>query len=356
MASIFKLGWSALTATRFAFANIKKRVGVNACHLFVFLAVPFAAQAAEPTTLLNASYDVTREFYKEYNAAFIAHWQQATGQTLAVNQSHGGSSKQIRSVVDGLPADVVTMNGVPDIDQLAKVALIPADWAKRLPNQSVPYTSTILFVVRKGNPKGIKDWSDLAKPGVAVVVPNPKTSGNGRYSYLAAWVYALHQPGGSEATARAFVRKIFTNVPVLDTGGRGASTTFAQRGIGDVLLTFENEVALTLKELGPDAVEAVVPSVSILAENPVVWVDKVVHKKGTEKAARAYLEYLYSPAGQELAAKYYFRPLDPASAAKYPGRFPALKLYSVPEEFGSWDQAQKAHFADGGTFDQIYEK
>ena len=322
--------------------------------LATLLAIPAAAE--EPTTLLNVSYDVTREFYKEYNAAFIAHWQQTAGQALAVNQSHGGSSKQIRSVVDGLPADVVTMNGVPDVDQLAKVALIPADWAKRLPNESVPYTSTILFVVRKGNPKGIKDWSDLARPGVSVVIPNPKTSGNGRYSYLAAWIYALHQPGGSEATAREFVKKIFANVPVLDTGGRGASTTFAQRHIGDVLLTFENEVALTLKELGEEGVEAVVPSVSILAENPVVWVDKVVKKKGTEKQAKAYLEYLYSPAGQELAAKYYFRPVDPAAAAKYPGRFPELKLYSVPAELGSWAQVQKVHFADGGTFDQVYQK
>jgi sulfate transport system substrate-binding protein len=357
MDSIFKFtGWSAWTSTRFTFANAKKRVGVNAFHLLALLALPFAAHAAEPVTLLNVSYDVTREFYKEYNAAFIAHWQQQSGQALTVNQSHGGSSKQIRSVVDGLPADVVTMNGVPDVDQLAKVGLIPADWATRLPNESVPYTSTILFVVRKGNPKGIKDWSDLAKPGVSVVIPNPKTSGNGRYSYLAAWIYALRQPGGSEATAREFVKKIFANVPVLDTGGRGASTTFVQRHIGDVLLTFENEVALTIKELGPDAGEAVVPSVSILAENPVVWVDKVVKKKATEKEARAYLEYLYSPAAQELAAKYFFRPIDANALAKYPGRFPELKLYSVPEELGSWEKAQKAHFADGGTFDQIYQK
>ncbi|MES1194773.1 MAG: sulfate ABC transporter substrate-binding protein, partial [Opitutus sp.] len=210
--------------------------------------------------------------------------------------------------------------------------------------------------VRKGNPKGIKDWSDLARPGVAVVIPNPKTSGNGRYSYLGAWIYARHQPGGSDATAQEFVKKIFANVPVLDSGGRGATTTFAQRSIGDVLLTFENEVALIQKELGPDAVEVVVPGSSILAENPVVWVDKVVKKKGTAKLAQAYLEYLYSPEGQELAAKYYFRPLDPAAAAKYPGRFPTLTLYSVPQEFGSWDKAQKAHFADGGTFDQIYQK
>jgi sulfate transport system substrate-binding protein len=321
-----------------------------------FVAALSAPMARGETTLLNASYDVTREFYKEYNPAFIAHWKKASGETIVINQSHGGSSKQVRSVVDGLPADVVTMNGVSDVNQLAKVGLIPADWEGRLPNNSVPYNSTILFIVRKGNPKGVKDWSDLVKPGVQVIIPNPKTSGNGRYSYLAAWIYALKQPGGSEAKAREFVNKLFGNVPVLDTGGRGATTTFSQRGIGDVLLTFENEVALILKELGPDAVEAVVPSTSILAENPVVWVDKVVNKRGTARVAKAYLEYLYSPEAQELAAKYYFRPLDPAAAAKYPGRFPALALYSVPEVFGSWAKAQQVHFSDGGTFDQIYQK
>lgn len=306
--------------------------------------------------LLNVSYDVSREFYKEFNPLFVAHWEKTSGGKLIINQSHGGSSKQVRSVIDGLEADVVTMNGVPDVDQLAKANLIPVDWAKRLPNDSVPYTSTILFIVRKGNPKGIKDWSDLVKPGVSVVIPNPKTSGNGRYSYLGAWIYALHQPGGSDASARDFVKKLFGNVPVLDTGGRGATTTFAQRAIGDVLLTFENEVALILKELGPDAVEAVVPPSSILAENPVVWVDKFAKKHGTEQSARAYLEYLYSPEAQELAAKYYFRPLKPESAAKYPGRFPAITLYSVPETFGSWAQAQQTHFSEGGVFDQIYAK
>lgn len=309
--------------------------------------------AAEPT-LLNVSYDVTREFYKEFNPLFAAHWEKTTGEKLNLNQSHGGSSKQVRSVIDGLQADVVTMNGVPDVDQLAKHGLIPADWATRLPNESVPYTSTILFVVRKGNPKGIRDWSDLVKDGVSVVIPNPKTSGNGRYSYLGAWIYALRQPGGSEASAREFVKKLFTNVPVLDTGGRGATTTFAQRGIGDVLLTFENEVALIVKELGPEAVEAVVPPSSILAENPVVWVDKVVKKRGTEKIAKAYLDFLYSPEAQELAAKYFFRPLDPQSAAKFPGRFPAIILFSVPEVFGSWEVAQRTHFGEGGVFDQIY--
>ncbi len=325
--------------------------------LLLALALAGGAQAGvAETTLLNASYDVTREFYKEYNPAFLAHWKATTGETLAVNQSHGGSSKQVRSVIDGLQADVVTMNGVPDIDQLAKVGLIPVDWAQRLPNASVPYTSTILFVVRKGNPKGIRDWSDLIRPGVSVIIPNPKTSGNGRYSYLAAWIYALHRPGGSDATARAFVQQLFHNVPVLDTGGRGATTTFAQRGIGDVLLTFENETALLLKESGPDAVEVVVPSASILAENPVVWVDKVVSKKGTAKAAKAYLEYLYSPEGQALAAKHYFRPIDPQALARYPGRFPDIPLASVPALFGSWSKAQQVHFADGGVFDQIYQK
>jgi sulfate transport system substrate-binding protein len=325
--------------------------------LALTLALAGAVQlGAAEQTLLNVSYDVTREFYKEFNPAFAAHWEKTTGEKLTLNQSHGGSSKQVRSVIDGLAADVVTMNGVPDVDQLAKAHLIPADWATRLPNESVPYTSTILFVVRKGNPKNIKDWSDLVRDGVSVVIPNPKTSGNGRYSYLAAWIYALRQPGGNDAAAREFVKKLFGNVPVLDTGGRGATTTFAQRGIGDVLLTFENEVALIVKELGPDAVEAVVPPTSILAENPVVWVDKVVKKRGTEKQAKAYLEFLYSPEAQELAAKYYFRPLKPESAAKYPGRFPAITLFSVPETFGTWEAAQQAHFGEGGVFDQIYLK
>lgn len=307
-------------------------------------------------TLLNVSYDVTREFYKEFNPLFAAHWEKTTGEKLKLNQSHGGSSKQVRSVIDGLQADVVTMNGVPDVDQLAKNNLIPADWATRLPNESVPYTSTILFIVRKGNRKGIKDWSDLVRDGVSVIIPNPKTSGNGRYSYLAGWIYALRQSGGNEAAAREFVKKLFGNVPVLDTGGRGATATFAQRSIGDVLLTFENEVALIVKELGPEAVEAVVPPTSILAENPIVWVDKVVKKRGTEKQAKAYLEFLYSPEAQELAAKYYFRPLDEKHAAKYPGRFPAITLFSVPETFGSWEVAQRTHFGEGGVFDQIYQK
>lgn len=324
--------------------------------LFGFLAVFGPAFAAEPVTLLNVSYDVTREFYKDYNAAFAAHWLATTGQAVTINQSHGGSSKQIRSVIDGLPADVVTMNQALDIDQLAAAKLIPTDWATRLPQGSAPSSSTILFIVRKGNPKAIKDWSDLVRPGVGVIIPNPKTSGNGRYSYLAAWGYAVRQPGGSETAAREFVRRLFANVPVLDTGGRGATTTFAQRGIGDVLLTFENEVALTIREFGGDQLEAVVPSTSILAENPVVWVDKVVAKRGTGALARAYLEYLYSPAAQELAAKHHFRPRDPAVLQRHAADFAPLTLFTVDEVFGSWGEAQRVHFADGGLFDQLYQK
>ena len=308
------------------------------------------------TTLLNASYDVTREFYKDYNAAFIAYWKNKTGETITIQQSHGGSSKQVRSVIDGLEADVVTMNQSLDIDALATTHLIPADWADRLPNKSVPSTSTIFFLVRKGNPKGIKDWNDLVRPDVSVVIPNPKTSGNGRYSYLAAWGYALRRPGGNESEARDFVKKLFGNVPVLDTGGRGATTTFAQRGIGDVLLTFENEIALTQREFPNEGFDVVVPSISILAENPVVWADKVTDKKGTTTIAKAYLEYLYCPEAQELAVKHHFRPLDPALLKKNADRFQPLPLFSVGEVFGSWSQAQKIHFADGGIFDQIYEK
>jgi sulfate/thiosulfate-binding protein len=312
--------------------------------------------AVSAVEILNASYDVTREFYKDYNAAFSAHWKAAAGEDVTVKQSHAGSSKQVRGVIDGLPADVVTMNQALDIDQLVKPGLIPAAWASRLPHESVPYTSTILFIVRKGNPKNIKDWSDLVRPDVQSIIPNPKTSGNGRYSYLAAWGYALRQPGGNETTAREFVKKLFANVPVLDAGGRGATTSYAKNGIGDVLLTFENEVTLTIREFPGEGFELVVPTTSILAENPVVWVDKVVKKRGTEKVAKAYLEYLYSPEAQEIAAKHYFRPRDTTVAAKYADRFPTLPLFSVADVFGSWAEAQKVHFADGGVFDQIYEK
>jgi sulfate transport system substrate-binding protein len=321
--------------------------------LWIMAAWPAGSLHGE-ATLLNVSYDVTREFYQEFNVQFALEWAKTSSEKVVFNQSHGGSSSQVRAVIEGLAADVVTMNGVTDVDQLAQAGLIPTDWSTRLPNGSVPYTSTILFVVRKGNPKKIKDWPDLARPGVSVVIPNPKTSGNGRYSYLAAWAYALHQTGGNDASARALVKGIFANVPVLDTGGRAAATTFAQRGIGDVLLTFESESALLLHELGPEA-EVVVPSVSILAENPVVWIDKVVAKKGTLKLAQAYLGYLYSPAGQDLAAKHNFRPIDNAVLAKHRNQFPDLPLLAVPDVFGSWAQAQKVHFADGGVFDQIYQ-
>ncbi|MBC8097033.1 MAG: sulfate ABC transporter substrate-binding protein [Akkermansiaceae bacterium] len=306
--------------------------------------------------LLNVSYDVTREFYQDFNSSFEQFWKEKTGQEVTINQSHGGSSKQARSVIDGLPADVVTMNQPLDIDVLhEKASLIPKDWASRLPNHSVPYNSTILFIVRKGNPKKIKDWNDLVRTNVSVVIPNPKTSGNGRYSYLAAWGYALKQSAGDEAKAREFEGKLFGNVPVLDTGGRGATTTFAQRGIGDVLLTFENEVALTLKELGDGKLEAVVPSVSVLAENPVVWVDRVVAKRGSQALAQAYLEYLYSVAGQELAAKHYFRPYNKAVLEKYPDRFKKLELLTVDELAGGWKKVHQTHFSDGGLFDQIYQ-
>lgn len=323
--------------------------------LSLFVLVASAALARPGTTLLNVSYDVTREFYVEFNSAFARHWKQQTGEIVVIHQSHGGSSKQARSVIDGLAADVVTMNNFLDLDILAdKGGLIPKDWANRLPNQSTPYFSTIQFIVRKGNPKRIRDWDDLVRPGVSVVIPNPKTSGNGRYGYLAAWGFALKRHGNDEAKARAFVSALFKSVPVLDTGGRGATTTFAQRGIGDALLTFENEVALTIKELGADGLEVVVPSISILAENPVVWVDKVVQKRGTQSLAKAYLGYLYSAEGQQLAAKHYFRPHDPAVLAQFPERFPKLELFTVGAVFGGWGKAQAVHFSDGGVFDQIY--
>ena len=320
------------------------------------LAMSYAAVSSSAATLLNVSYDVTREFYRDYNTAFAAYWKNKTGETVVVQQSHGGSSKQVRSVIDGLDADIVTMNQPLDVDALADARLIPPDWSARLPNKSVPTTSTILFLVRKGNPKAIKDWNDLVRPDVSVIIPNPKTSGNGRYSYLAAWGYALRRPGGNEQEAAEFVGKLFGNVPVLDTGGRGATTTFAQRGLGDVLLTFENEIALTQREFANEGFETVVPSTSIIAENPVVWVDKVVDKKGTTAVAKAYLEYLYSPEAQELAVKHHFRPLDPALLKQHADRFHPLQLFSVAEVFGSWAQAQKTHFADGGRFDQIYTK
>ena len=351
-----RLHLNDMVHTNHRFSKIMNTVRKLAVLYIILASVVVVGFQASAASLLNVSYDVTREFYKDYNQAFVKYWKEKTGETVTIDQSHGGSSKQARSVIDGLEADVVTMNQALDIEMLHdKAGLIPADWASRLPDNSAPYTSTILFIVRKGNPKGIKDWADLVKPGVSVIIPSPKTSGNGRYSYLAAWGYALKKSGNDKARAREFVTRLFKNVPVLDTGGRGATTTFAQHGIGDVLLTFENEAALTIDELGSGNLEIVVPSVSILAENPVVWVDKFTEKHGTEKLARAYLEYLYSDEGQELAAKHNFRPRNPDILAKYSDHFKPVKLFTVDEIAGGWKNAQKVHFSDGGLFDQIYQ-
>lgn len=304
--------------------------------------------------ILNVSYDPTREFYKEFNAQFAKHWQAQTGESIEIKASHGGSGKQARSVIDGLDADVVTLALAYDIDALHENGgLLAKDWQTKLPYNSSPYTSTIVFLVRKGNPKGIKDWDDLVTPGIQVITPNPKTSGGARWNYLAAWGYAQDKAGGDETAARDFVARLFKNVPVLDTGARGATTTFVQRGIGDVLLAWENEAFLAINELGPDKLEIVVPSVSILAEPPVAVVDKNVDRKGTRQVAEAYLTYLYTPEGQELAAKHYYRPRLPQLAQKYADRFPQLTLFDI-NKFGGWQQAQKTHFADGGVFDQIY--
>jgi sulfate transport system substrate-binding protein len=305
--------------------------------------------------LLNVSYDPTRELYQDFNKAFAEHWKKTAGQDVKIKQSHGGAAKQARSVIDGLQADVVTLALSYDIDEIAQRGLIAKDWQKRLPNNSAPYTSTIVFLVRKGNPKNIKEWSDLARPGIAVITPNPKTSGGARYNYLAAWGYALKQPGGNEKTAQELLTKIYKNVPVLDSGARGSTTTFVEREIGDVLITWENEALLAIRELGPDKVQIVVPSLSVLAEPPVTVVDKVVDRRGTRKVAEAYLNYLYSDAGQEIAGKHYYRPINEKIAAKYASQFPKLKLLTVDEIAGGWTKAQKTHFADGGTFDQIYQ-
>jgi sulfate transport system substrate-binding protein len=322
--------------------------------LVVATALSAPAFAVE-VNILNASYDVAREFYKSYNPLFIKQWKQKTGDDLTVNQSHGGSSKQARAVVDGLEADVVTMNQSIDVDILAEKQLIPVDWAKRLPNSSAPFSSTSVFLVRKGNPKGIKTWSDLAKPGVEAIIANPKTSGNGRYAYLAAWGSVIKQ-GGKPEQAKELVSKIFANVPVLETGGRGATTTFVQREIGDVLVTFENEVGLIKQEYGADKFDLVYPPISIVADLPVSVVDKVVDKRGTRKVAEAYLQYLYSPEAQELAAKFDLRPRDAKIAKKYASSLPSLKLFTVDEVFGSLKQAQEEHFKDGGVFDQFYTR
>jgi sulfate/thiosulfate transport system substrate-binding protein len=307
------------------------------------------------TTLLNVSYDPTRELYQQYNAAFAKYWKAQTGQNVTIKQSHGGSGKQARSVIDGLDADVVTLALAYDIDAIhEKAGLLPKDWQKRLPGNSAPYTSTITFVVRKGNPKGIKDWDDLIRPGLKVITPNPKTSGGARWNYLAAWGWALKKFGGDEAKVKDYVSKLYKNVPVLDSGARGATTTFGQRGIGDVLIAWENEAFLLVKELGKDKFEIVAPSVSILAEPSVAVVDRVASKKGNGKVAEEYLKYLYSDEGQEIIAKNYYRPRNPAVAKKYAAVFPAIKLFTIDEVFGGWQKAQKTHFEDNGVYDQIY--
>lgn len=310
--------------------------------------------AAAQSTLLNVSYDPTRELYQDFNTAFARHYKDKTGDTVNFRQSHGGSGKQALKILDGLEADVATLALASDINALAERGLLPPEWQKRLPNNSAPYTSTIVFLVRKGNPKRITDWPDLVREGVAVITPNPKTSGGARWNYLAAWGYALKQPGGSEAKAREFVGKLLKNVPVLDSGARGATTTFVERGIGDVLLAWENEAWLAVKELGPDKVDIVTPSLSILAEPTVAVIDKYADKHGTHKLAQAYLEYLYSPEGQEIAARHYYRPRDTKVAAAHAKSPSKLRLFTVDEVFGGWNKAQKAHFAEGGSFDQFY--
>jgi len=322
----------------------------------VALLVPLAASAAD-ITLLNVSYDPTRELYQEFNAAFAKYWKAKAGDNVTIKQSHGGAGKQARAVVDGLEADVVTLALAYDIDEISsKAKLIPKDWQKRLPHNSSPYTSTIVLLVRKGNPKGIKDWDDLVKPGVSVITPNPKTSGGARWNYLAAYAYALKHNNNDDTKAKEFVAKLYKNVSVLDSGARGSTTTFVERGIGDVFISWENEAFLALKELGPDKFELIVPSLSILAEPPVTIIDKVVDKHKTRAVSQAYLEYLYSDEGQDIAGKNYYRPTKPEIAAKYAKQFPAVNLIKIDDVFGGWQKAQKTHFADGGVFDQIYAK
>jgi len=334
--------WKALLALAVALALIVVLFG-SAAHGAAF-------------KLLNASYDPTRELYEDYNKAFAAYWKAKTGDTVSINQSHGGSGKQARSVIDGLEADVVTLALAYDIDALAaQGGLIPANWQTRLPMNSTPYTSTIVFLVRKGNPKNIHDWSDLVRPGLSVITPSPKTSGGARWNYLAAWAWALKQPGGTDATAEAFVKKLYHNVPVLDSGARGATVTFVERGIGDVLLAWENEAYLAVKELGPAKLDIVAPSLSIVAEPPVSVVDQYVDQHGTRKIAEEYLKYLYSKQGQEIAAKHFYRPRDPAIAAQYATQYANIpQLVTIDAVFGGWTRAQATHFADHGTFDRIY--
>ncbi len=329
--------------------NIKKIVTIFVSATLA-LSLTTAALAAD-VTLLNVSYDPTRELYTDFNNSFAHYWQKKSGQKVTIKQSHGGSGKQARAVIDGLEADVVTLALAYDIDAIAEKGLITPGWQKELPHNSAPYTSSIVFLVRKGNPKKIKNWDDLVKPGIAVITPNPKTSGGARWNYLAAWAFAKHLPGGSDATAKEFVAKLFKNVPVLDSGARGSTNTFVQRGIGDVLLAWENEAFLAINELGPDKFDVVTPPESILAEPPVTVIDKVVDRRGTRKVAEEYLKYLYTDEGQKIAAKHYYRPIN----AKIPTKLAKIKrLYIIDRDFGGWQKAQKTHFADGGTFDQIY--
>lgn len=335
---------------------LKTTVSLFGASLVVALVLSSSSPLAQAKDikLLNVSYDPTRELYQDFNAAFAKYWKDKTGDTLKIEQSHGGSGKQARAVIDGLEADIVTLALAYDVDAIAeKARLLPTDWQKRLPNNSAPYTSTIVFLVRKGNPKGIKDWDDLVKPNIGIIPANPKTSGAARWTYLAAWGYALKKNGGDEAKAKEFVTKFYKNVPVLDTGARGATTTFVQRGIGDVLVGWENEAILSLAESGKGEFEIVWPSLSILAEPPVTVVDKTAKRRGTEAVAKAYLEYLYTPEGQEIAAKRHYRPRNAAVAEKYAADFPKLELFTIDEVFGGWQKAQKAHFSEGGTFDKI---
>lgn len=328
------------------------RYALLSAALAVVLAVTsFGAKA--DTDILNVSYDPTRELYKDYNAVFANYWKKQTGETVNIKASHGGSGKQARGVIDGLEADVVTLALAYDVDAIAQKGLIAQNWIKRLPDNSAPYTSTIVFLVRKGNPKNIRDWNDLARPGVEIITPNPKTSGGARWNFLAAWGYALKQPGGNDQKARELVTNIYRNVKVLDSGARGATTTFVERGLGDVLIAWENEAYLSVKELGPDKFDIVTPSISILAEPSVAVVDKVVDKRGTRKVSTAYLEYLYSPIGQEIAARHYYRPRNKEIAARYANQFAKVKLFTIDQVFGGWEKAQKTYFADGGVFDQI---
>jgi len=333
--------------------SLEKWLSAAVAAAVVTTSVVPQASAAGTVTLLNVSYDPTRELYEAYNVAFAKYWKEKSGQDVRVNQSHGGSGKQARSVIDGLQADVVTLALAADVDGIATNGkLLPLNWESRLPNNSAPYTSTIVFLVRKGNPKAIRDWADLIRPGVSVITPNPKTSGGARWNYLAAWAWAKHQPGGSDSTAKDYVKKLYKNVPVLDAGARQATTTFVQREIGDVLLAWENEALLAIKELGPDKVQIVVPSLSILAEPSVSVVDKVALRHGTREVATEYLSHLYSKEGQEIIAKNFYRPRDPQIAAKYAAQYPKLKLVTI-QEFGGWATAQREHFNDKGVFDQI---